>query len=155
MKKKLVELGTEVLEDTEKQKSILSDITKFMDDGRILCLMVRDYISGEYTRIPLTAVAIAAGALVYLLMPDAIPGAVDDIAVVTMAISALGSDLNDYREWKSSNEKVLEVSVVTESGKIFVVKGDAIPLHISDRLKEIQKAEEGAASERTPICNNK
>lgn len=149
----LVGAGYQFLTEPAKQNEILAKLKNLKDDAKTLMLMVKDYMHGEYTAIPKTSVAIAAGALFYFVSPDCIPGVVDDALIMTAAITALGQDLTDYREWKKRNEKVIELTLELETGRKVIIKGDKIPLHISERLKEI--AEEGNADERTPESHNK
>lgn len=64
---------------------------------------VEDFHSGAYRDIPWGAVAVMAGALLYAVnpadvVPDALPflGALDDIAVVTVAVRLVQSHLQRY-----------------------------------------------------------
>mgnify|MGYP002510007270 CR=1 FL=1 len=82
-------------------------IGKFFADVPTLCLIVKDYVQGNYKEIPLATMAMLVVALVYFvspidLIPDVIPiiGQVDDAVVIAIAVGAAHNDLAKYKEWK-------------------------------------------------------
>lgn len=74
--------------------------------------MLRDWALGRYRQVPWTTVLSVAGALVYFLMPlDAIPdpilavGLLDDLAVLSRVSRRVRADLDDYRQWRRSQQQ--------------------------------------------------
>jgi uncharacterized membrane protein YkvA (DUF1232 family) len=77
------------------------------EDTKLLVGMLRDYVSGEYRRVPFKTITTVAAAVLYLAMPlDAIPdfvpgpGYVDDAAVIALCLKMVRADLDQYRQWK-------------------------------------------------------
>lgn len=80
-------------------------------DVPVLIRLVRAYVRGDYRRIPWKALLMAAGALVYFVMPaDLIPdilvgtGFLDDAAVIAYVIKTLRDDLKRFEAWESGDE---------------------------------------------------
>lgn len=76
----------------------------------LLMSLVRRYVKGEYTDIPLTSILAIIGALIYFLspidlIPDFIPffGLLDDAAVLTACLALVGSDVEEYTKWRKEN----------------------------------------------------
>jgi uncharacterized membrane protein YkvA (DUF1232 family) len=91
----------------EKFKHVPEKLKKLVNQVRLLYELIRSYIDGSYREVPWMSIATAVAAVVYFLapidlIPDAIPGLgyIDDIFVIRFALSALGSDLKAYCEWK-------------------------------------------------------
>ena len=108
-----------VLKDEEEREGVFEKVAKnlgkvkwaeaLMDDVRTLVRMVKAYASGDYREIPIGTVLTALGALIYFVSPiDAIPdfipvfGFTDDAALIALALVAIRSDLDDFREWEGS-----------------------------------------------------
>lgn len=100
----------EMLHDEDKLLEFISKVLKKLDtipvvgsllgDIPLLCMIVVDYVKGEYTEIPLASVIGIIAALIYFfspvdLIPDCIPGIglLDDAAVIGIAIKAVDNDL--------------------------------------------------------------
>lgn len=107
----------EYLEDPEKTLEFLKKVLEKLDgipvvgqvlgDIPLLCMLVKDYVTGEYKEIPLPSVVGILAALLYFfspvdLIPDFIPvaGYLDDMAVISFAVAAVNNDLQEYRNWK-------------------------------------------------------
>jgi uncharacterized membrane protein YkvA (DUF1232 family) len=67
------------------------------------------YATGEYREVPWKSLTLIVAAVLYFVMPiDLIPdflvgvGYVDDVAVLAWVMSAVGSDLEDFRRWEAS-----------------------------------------------------
>lgn len=80
-------------------------------DVPVLIRLVSAYVRGDYRRIPWKALLMAAGALVYFVMPaDLIPdilvgtGFLDDAAVIAYVIKTLRDDLKRFEAWESGDE---------------------------------------------------
>ena len=70
-------------------------------------LMVNSYIKKEYQNIPIGTITAVIGAIIYFvspidLIPDFIPavGAVDDAAVVGIALAIAKTDIDEYLAWR-------------------------------------------------------
>jgi uncharacterized membrane protein YkvA (DUF1232 family) len=85
---------------------------RFVDDGRLLVSMVKDYWSRSYRQMPYATAGAAVVALLYVLnpldfVPDVLPliGQVDDAAVIAACLVFIEQDLYKYRQWKEDQEK--------------------------------------------------
>jgi uncharacterized membrane protein YkvA (DUF1232 family) len=74
---------------------------------RLLAMIVGDYASGRYRRVPWRAIALCAAAIAYVLSPiDLIPdwlvpvGWTDDLLVLAAAWTMVKRELRDYCTWK-------------------------------------------------------
>lgn len=91
----------------EKFKKVPEKLGKLVNQVKLLYELIRSYIDGTYREIPWISIAMAAATVVYFLapidlIPDMIPGIgyIDDLLVVRFALSAIGSDLRKYCEFK-------------------------------------------------------
>jgi len=80
---------------------------RFVEDGKLLISLVKDYWKGNYRTIPYWAIGAIVFALLYVLspidlIPDVIPviGLLDDAAVLGLCLGLVEQELEDYREWK-------------------------------------------------------
>lgn len=94
-------------DDIRKQFTARGPLKRFIEDGRMLMAMIRDWRAGNYRQAMRWTIAAAAFALIYVLnpfdiVPDVLPfvGAVDDASVVAACLMLLERDLFKYREWK-------------------------------------------------------
>lgn len=99
------------VEELVKQIPKGSIFAPYVKDVRLLILMVRSYISGEYKDIPVTTIVAAVSALVYVLspldvIPDNIPvvGFADDAAVVAYLMKSIEKDIKKYEDWRKKNK---------------------------------------------------
>ena len=107
----------EIIRNPDKVEELIKNVSEKLDripivgtyfsDVPILCLMVRDYATGDYTDVPFGTVVGIVIALVYFLspvdlIPDVIPGIgyLDDALVIGFAVSAAHNDIAAYRRWK-------------------------------------------------------
>jgi uncharacterized membrane protein YkvA (DUF1232 family) len=74
---------------------------------RLLWMVLGDYASGRYRKVPWRSVAVCAAAIAYVLSPlDLIPdvivpvGWTDDLLVLSLAWSMMKKELRDYCQWK-------------------------------------------------------
>jgi uncharacterized membrane protein YkvA (DUF1232 family) len=91
----------------EKFKRVPDKLKRLVNQVKLLNELIRSYIDGTYREVPWVSIATAVAALVYFLapidlIPDMIPGIgyIDDILVVRFALTAIGSDLRTFCEWK-------------------------------------------------------
>ena len=96
-------------EKLARQRGALGSIRS---DLPLLIRFVRAYVRGDYRRVPWKALLMAAGALVYFVMPaDLIPdflvgtGFLDDAAVIAYVIKSLRDDLKTFEEWESGEQE--------------------------------------------------
>ncbi len=89
-------------------KSIKS-LKKYWDDICLIFPLLKDWITGKYTKVPWSVIASLVGAILYLLSPldlcpDFIPvaGYLDDATVFGLAISFAKDYLEEYKAWKTS-----------------------------------------------------
>ncbi len=89
-------------------------IRRLLDEGRLLLGLVRDVRAGRYRCLPVWTLSAVGFALLYVLnpfdlVPDALPvvGLLDDAAVVSVCLSLVEQDLQDYQAWRraSRNEE--------------------------------------------------
>ena len=102
-----IEKVAENADDIRKQFSARGPLKRFVEDGRMLTAMIRDWRAGNYRRALRWTIAAAAFALIYVInpfdiVPDVIPfvGAVDDASVIAACLMLIEMDLFQYREWK-------------------------------------------------------
>ena len=91
----------------EKFKKVPEKLNKLVNQVKLLYELIRSYIDGTYREVPWVSIATAVAAVVYFLspidlVPDMIPGIgyIDDLLVVRFALTAIGSDLKTYCEFK-------------------------------------------------------
>ena len=91
----------------EKFKHVPDKLKKVVNQVKLLYELIRSYIDGSYREVPWVSIATAVAAIVYFLapidlIPDVIPGIgyVDDLLVIRFALTALGSDLKTFCEFK-------------------------------------------------------
>lgn len=94
-------------DDIRKQFSARGPLKRFIEDGRMLTALIKDWRAGNYRRALRWTIAAAAFALIYVInpfdiVPDVIPfvGAVDDASVIAACLMLIERDLFKYREWK-------------------------------------------------------
>lgn len=102
-----IERVAESADDIRKQFSARGPLKRFIEDGRMLTALVRDWRAGNYRRALRWTIAAAAFALLYVInpfdiVPDLLPfvGAVDDASVIAACLMLIERDLFKYRDWK-------------------------------------------------------
>ncbi len=96
-------------------KSSGGALSKFFDDIKTMCHMVKAWADKEYTGIPIKTIGMIILTLVYVfspidIIPDFIPvlGLLDDAAMVGLCLAAIRSDINDFRLWERKHSSYLE-----------------------------------------------
>jgi uncharacterized membrane protein YkvA (DUF1232 family) len=99
-------------EDIKKKFLSSGLLSRFIEDGKLLLSIVKDYWSGGYRQVPYGTIAASAFTLIYVfnpfdLVPDILPviGQVDDVAVISACLLLLEQDLHKYKDWKINQEK--------------------------------------------------
>jgi len=90
-------------------------LNRFMEDGRLMLGIIRDYVARRYRAVPYGIMAAIVFVLLYVInpfdiMPDFLPliGQIDDAAIVGASLLAVERDLFKYRDWKQARAKALE-----------------------------------------------
>ncbi|RFN58607.1 YkvA family protein [Marixanthomonas ophiurae] len=98
-------------ENIDKKFSGNNTLSKYVELGRIMISMLKDVKNGNYKNIPWFTIATIVMALLYVLnpmdiVPDFIPGLgyIDDVAVLTMGVGWIESDLHRYLDWRMEND---------------------------------------------------
>ena len=96
-------------DDIRKQFSARGPLKRFVEDGRIMTALLKDWRAGKYRGALRWTIAAAAFALIYVInpfdiVPDVIPfvGAVDDASVIAACLFLIERDLFKYRDWRIS-----------------------------------------------------
>ncbi len=94
-------------DDIRKQFNARGPLKRFIQDGRMLTALIKDWRAGQYRGAMRWTIAAAAFALLYVinpfdLIPDVLPfvGAVDDATVVAACLFLIERDLFKSRDWK-------------------------------------------------------
>jgi uncharacterized membrane protein YkvA (DUF1232 family) len=94
-------------EELQKRFSARGPLARFIEDGKLLIAIVKDYWSGAYRHVPYGVIASIVFTLIYVLnpfdlMPDMLPliGQVDDVAVMGACLIMVEQDLHKYKDWK-------------------------------------------------------
>lgn len=106
----------EQAEDIKKQFSARGPLKRFIEDGRVLRALIRDWRTGNYRQALYGTIAAVAFALLYVInpfdiVPDVLPfiGAVDDATVIGACLMLVERDLKKYRAWKEGQFTVSNV----------------------------------------------
>lgn len=113
---KIDEEDVEILMDNEeaisKKLSNSSPLRKFVELGKIMFAMLKDVRNGSYPEVPWFTIASIALSLLYVLnpldlIPDFIPGIgyIDDLAVMSIAMGWIETDLHKYLDWRLEEGK--------------------------------------------------
>jgi uncharacterized membrane protein YkvA (DUF1232 family) len=104
-----VEFLLENEENIEKKLAGANSLSKYIEITKIMLGMIKDMKRGTYTSIPWFVIATIVMALLYILnpldlVPDFIPGVgyIDDIAVLTLGLTWIETDIHTYLDWKLS-----------------------------------------------------
>lgn len=87
----------------------LPRLRQWMEHGKVMLELVKDYTAGRYREVPYWAISAIALALLYVLNPaDVIPdmilgvGYLDDATVVAFCLKLIEKELTKYKEWKAA-----------------------------------------------------
>lgn len=89
----------------------LPKLKNWMEQGKVILSLVKDYWSGKYREVPYWVISAAALALLYVLNPaDVIPdiiigvGYLDDATVVAFCLKLIERELERYKEWQAAQK---------------------------------------------------
>src|SRR5512138_1049040 len=104
-----IEKVVEHADEIRQQFKSRGPLRRFVEDGKLLVSLLKDYRKGSYRKALYGTIAAAAFALIYVfnpfdIVPDVLPiiGAVDDAAVIGACLMLIERDLKAYRLWKES-----------------------------------------------------
>lgn len=93
----------------EEEKGIFE---KIWEDLPVMFGMAKDWITGTYKDVSLTAMLTILGGIIYFLSPiDLIPdflpviGYLDDLYILSTVIDQVRKEIDKYKVWKKANEK--------------------------------------------------
>ena len=102
-----IETVVDQSEDINKKFSARGPLKRFIEDGKILTALVKDWRAGKYRQALYGTIAAVVFGLIYVfnpldLVPDVIPflGALDDATVIGALLMLVERDLIKYRHWK-------------------------------------------------------
>jgi uncharacterized membrane protein YkvA (DUF1232 family) len=102
-----IETVVEKSEDINKKFSARGPLKRFIEDGKLLSALIKDWRAGKYRQALYGTIAAAAFALLYVfnpfdIVPDVLPfiGVVDDATVIGACLMLIERDLRLYRGWK-------------------------------------------------------
>ncbi len=85
----------------------LPKLRQWMEHGRLMLAMVKDYATGRYREVPYWAISATTLALLYVLnpvdvIPDILPGIgyLDDATVVAFCLKLMERELDKYKQWR-------------------------------------------------------
>jgi uncharacterized membrane protein YkvA (DUF1232 family) len=104
-----IETAAERSEEIKKQFSARGPLKRFIEDGKVLTALIRDWRAGNYRQALYGTIAAVAFGLLYVfnpfdLVPDVLPflGALDDATVIGALLMLVERDLKKYRAWKEN-----------------------------------------------------
>jgi uncharacterized membrane protein YkvA (DUF1232 family) len=98
-------------EEIQKKFRATGPLARFVEDGKLLISIVKDYWAGAYRQVPYGVIASSVFTLIYVLnpfdmVPDVLPliGQLDDVAVLGACLLLVEHDLHTYKDWKLGQE---------------------------------------------------
>ena len=102
-----IDIVVDKSEEIKKKFSARGPLRRFIEDGKLLTALVRDWRTGRYRQALYGTIAAVVFALIYVfnpfdIVPDVLPiiGAVDDATVIAACLMLIERDLSKYRTWK-------------------------------------------------------
>lgn len=136
IEQELIKQGAEKVTDKEIKKVVDKSeeirrkfgsggpLQRFMDDGRLLLAVVKDYWTGRYRQVPVGTIGAIVFTLIYVfnpldLIPDVLPiiGQVDDAAVVAGCLLLVEHDLRAYSGWLQEQDAAKLIPPALPPGK--------------------------------------
>lgn len=102
-----VEIVINKSEEIQRKFSAKGPLARFVEDGKLLIAIVKDYWAGAYRQAPYGMIASSVFTLIYIfnpfdLVPDMLPliGQLDDVALMGACLILVEFDLHKYKDWK-------------------------------------------------------
>ncbi len=112
-KKQTVEKLQDAFKKANLNKGALAAIWEKL---QLLLALAKDYSLGNYTAIPIGSIVAIFASLLYFISPlDFIPdfivglGFTDDIYILTLVYKQVNKDLEKYKLWKDSVQKIISI----------------------------------------------
>ena len=113
VKKNITEAKAKLKEMVNSNERLKDMIVQFQD----MLDMIKDYLSGQYQKVPVKTIILLLTAVLYFLTPfDALPdfipilGMIDDVSVILWIYKNVVEDIEQYQRWK--NTKTIEIEEV-------------------------------------------
>ena len=110
-----IQTVAEQSDEINKKFSARGPLKRFIEDGKVLTALVKDWRTGKYRQALYGTIAAVVFGLIYVfnpldIVPDVLPflGAVDDAAVIGALLMLVERDLKKYRTWKEGQLMVEE-----------------------------------------------
>ena len=104
-----IQTVAEQSDEINKKFSARGPLKRFIEDGKVLTALVRDWRTGKYRQALYGTIAAVVFGLIYVInpfdiVPDVLPilGAVDDATVIGALLLLVERDLKKYRSWKEN-----------------------------------------------------
>lgn len=104
-----IQTVAEKSEEINKKFSARGPLKRFVEDGKVLTALVKDWRTGKYRQALYGTIAAVVFGLIYVfnpfdIVPDVLPivGVVDDAAVIGALLMLVERDLHKYRSWKEN-----------------------------------------------------
>jgi len=102
-----IQTVAEQSEEINKQFRARGPLKRFVEDGKVLTALIRDWRAGKYRQALYGTIAAVVFGLIYVfnpldLVPDVLPiiGQVDDVAVMGAVLIMVEQDLYKYKAWR-------------------------------------------------------
>jgi uncharacterized membrane protein YkvA (DUF1232 family) len=96
-------------DEINKRFSARGPLKRFIEDGKVLTALIRDWRAGKYRQALYGTIAAVVFGLIYVInpldiVPDVLPflGALDDATVIGALLMLVERDLKKYRAWKEN-----------------------------------------------------
>ena len=98
----------------KKTKKAIPKFSSFKDQMELAIAMVKDFVSGKYTKVPWQSLLLIIGSFIYFLnpldmIPDIVPltGLLDDASVLVYVLKSIKDDLDEYQLWKHKKDEAM------------------------------------------------
>ena len=100
-------------EEINKKFRSRGPLKRFIEDGKVLTALVKDWRAGKYRQALYGTIAAVVFGLIYVfnpldLVPDVLPllGVLDDATVIGALLMLVERDLKKYRSWKETQPMI-------------------------------------------------
>ncbi len=105
---RVIKRADDIAKKFTKQKAL----KQWVEDGKVLISMIRDYMAGRYREVPYWAIGAISLALLYVLnpldvIPDIVPGLgyLDDATILAFCLKLVESEISKYKVWQGAAKK--------------------------------------------------